>query len=195
MKIDSSWSLFLDRDGVINQRIIDDYVKTWEEFVFMPDAVETIAYFRQLFKYIFVVTNQQGIGKGIMTEQDLAHIHQKMQAELSIHDKTNLPIINRIFHCSSLKSANDINRKPQIGMALQAKNIFQNVDFQKSIMIGDSISDMEFGRKAGIITIFFGKEIIAETENKWIDFKCTDWQEVRKLISINLYEYEKNNAY
>lgn len=184
MKIDSSWSLFLDRDGVINQRIVDDYVKTWEEFVFMPHAIETIAHFRQFFKYIFVVTNQQGIGKGVMTEQDLAHIHQQMQAELSIQNKTNLPMINHIFHCPSLKSANDINRKPQIGMALQAKNIFQDIDFQKSIMIGDSISDMEFGRKAGMTTIFFGKEIITPAENKWIDFRCTDWQEVQRLISI-----------
>jgi histidinol-phosphate phosphatase family protein len=183
MKIDSSWSLFLDRDGVINQRIVDDYVKTWEEFVFMPYSIETIAHFRQLFKYIFVVTNQQGIGKGIMTTQDLAHIHQRMQTALATQNKTNLPMINQIFHCPSLKSANDINRKPQIGMALQAKKIFKEVDFQKSIMLGDSISDMEFGRNAGMTTIFFGKEITTETESKWIDFRCTGWQEVQRLIS------------
>ena len=176
MKIDGVWSLFLDRDGVINQRIIDDYVTVWEEFIFMPNAVETIAHFRQIFKHIFVVTNQQGIGKGIMTEQDLTHIHQKMENKLSAQNKTNLPIINQIFHCPSLKSANDVNRKPQIGMA------FQEVDFQKSIMLGDSISDMEFGKNAGMVTIFFGTEKITQAEAKFIDFRCKDWQEVQKLI-------------
>jgi len=184
MKIDSAWSLFLDRDGVINQRIVDDYIKVCDEFVFMPHAEETIAYFRQIFKYIFIVTNQQGIGKGLMTEHDLTLVHQKMQEELATHNKTNLPIINHIFHCPSLKSANDINRKPQIGMALQAKTMFQDIDFQKSVMIGDSVSDMEFGKKAGMSTIFFGTEAVTQDKKQWIDFQCKDWEEVRNLLAL-----------
>ncbi|TAH20820.1 MAG: HAD-IIIA family hydrolase [Cytophagales bacterium] len=182
MGIDRAWSLFLDRDGVINQRRMDDYVKNWSEFIFMPHAIETIAYFRQIFKHIFVVTNQQGIGKGLMTEYDLALIHQKMKDELEVENKTLLPIIDYIFHCPSLKSANDINRKPQIGMALQAKTMFQSVDFQRAIMVGDTISDMEFGKKAGMNTIFFGAEEIAESERKWIDYRCENWKAVQEQI-------------
>lgn len=182
MSVKSAWSLFLDRDGVINQRRIGDYVKNWSEFVFMPDAIETIAYFRQIFQHIFVVTNQQGIGKGLMTEHDLALVHQKMKEELEAENKTPLPIVDAIFHCPSLKSANDINRKPQIGMALQAKAMFESIDFQRSIMVGDSISDMEFGKKAGMITLFFGIGEIAESERQWIDHRCENWKAVQTKI-------------
>lgn len=182
MSVKSAWSLFLDRDGVINQRRIGDYVKNWSEFVFMPDAIETIAYFRQIFQHIFVVTNQQGIGKGLMTEHDLALVHQKMKEELEAENKTPLPIVDAIFHCPSLKSANDINRKPQIGMALQAKAMFESIDFQRSIMVGDSISDMEFGKKAGMITLFFGTGEIAESERQWIDHRCENWKAVQTKI-------------
>lgn len=182
MKIDNTWSLFLDRDGVINRRLIDDYVKSWAEFEFMPDAVETIAYLRSIFSTIFVVTNQQGIGKKLMSEADLRAIHDKMIAALALKNTTSQPIINQLYFCPSLKSENDINRKPQIGMALQAKASYPTIDFQKSIMVGDSISDMEFGRKAGMKTVFFGGESITENEQPLIDFECRDWNEVKRLV-------------
>jgi D-glycero-D-manno-heptose 1,7-bisphosphate phosphatase len=180
--VDSSWSLFLDRDGVINTRLIDDYVKKWEEFEFMPDAQASIGTLRTIFKYIFVVTNQQGIGKGLMSEADLANIHQNMLAALALHNPTLRPIIDKIYHCPALKSSNDACRKPYIGMALQAQKEFPAVDFKKSLMIGDSISDMEFGKNAGMLTIFFGENPIAEEDMEKIDFQCANWREVLGLV-------------
>ena len=70
-KIDNSWTLFLDRDGVINRKLEGDYVKTIEEFEFLPNSLKAIVAFSNYFHKIIVVTNQQGISKKLMTENDL----------------------------------------------------------------------------------------------------------------------------
>ncbi len=150
------WTLFLDRDGVINRRLVDDYVKTLDEFEFLPGVLDAISVFSKKFKQIFIVTNQQGVGKGLMTKEDVDLIHSQMLSEIS----TNGGSINQIYVCPDLASANSPNRKPEIGMALQAQKDFPGVDFSKSIMVGDSKSDMQFGRKAGMICVFI------ETEQK-----------------------------
>lgn len=147
-----NWSLFLDRDGVINRRRVDDYVKNWEEFIFLPGVLEAIALFSQKFQYIFIVTNQQGIGKGLMTEADLEMVHKKMQAEIEKAGGR----IDAIYFCPSLASKNDPLRKPNPGMAYKAQKEFPKVDFKKSLMIGDSVSDMEFAINAGMHRIFIG---------------------------------------
>ena len=67
-------TLLLDRDGVINVLRPNDYVKCWEEFVFLPGVLETLARFARTAKHIFIVTNQRGVGKGIMTEQALLDV-------------------------------------------------------------------------------------------------------------------------
>ena len=181
-KIDNTWTLFLDRDGVINVRKMDEYVTSWSEFAFMPETIDAVAYLRQIFKYIFIVTNQQGIGKGLMTERDLQLIHLQMLLMLEEKNETDFSIVNRVYHCPSLAAAKDPNRKPEIGMALQAQKEFEGVDFQKSIMVGDTISDMQFGRKAGMITVFFGSGEIKAQDKAVIDFRCQNWKEVRALI-------------
>ena len=76
--INDDWTLFLDRDGVINVRIIDGYVTKIEEFEFMPNVIEAFKIFKDKFKRIIVVTNQQGVGKGIMTNEDVERVHEYM---------------------------------------------------------------------------------------------------------------------
>ena len=80
--IDKNWSLFLDRDGVINLRPENDYVKTPGEFIFIENVPQAMILLNKIFKYSFVVTNQQGIGKGLMTVTDLELIHKTMFDEL-----------------------------------------------------------------------------------------------------------------
>ncbi len=160
------WSLFIDRDGVINTRIIDDYVKTPSEFRFTEKSLEAIAIFSQIFNPIVVVTNQQGIGKGVMSEEDLFIIHEKMKTEINAAGGR----IDAIYHCADLANSGSKNRKPEIGMALQAKAEFTNINFSKSIMIGDSISDMKFGKNAGMKTIFVGDKSTADNNIDIIDF-------------------------
>src|SRR5688572_23731927 len=75
-------TLFLDRDGVINERIPGDYVKNWDEFIFLDGVLEALNILARKFNRIVVVTNQQGIAKGLMTEEDLNKVHQRMVLEI-----------------------------------------------------------------------------------------------------------------
>jgi len=150
--LDSSWTIFLDRDGVINEHRPEDYVKNESEFIWIDGSKEAIRDLSRIFGRILVVTNQQGIGKGMMTTYDLETIHWKMQREVEkIGGK-----IDRVYYCPHLAHINPKCRKPEIGMAEDAKKDFPEIDFRKSIMIGDSPSDIEFGRRLGMITIKVG---------------------------------------
>ncbi len=144
------WSLFLDRDGVINNRIPGDYVKRMEEFVFVKKSPEAIAKFSKIFKHIFIVTNQQGIGKGIMDELDLGMVHEYMLHGIQKAGGR----IDKVYFCPGLAKDKPFCRKPQIGMAILAKSDFPDVDFTKSLMIGDSLSDIQFAHHAGMQAIY-----------------------------------------
>jgi len=155
LTIDTTWTLFLDRDGVINKRIVDDYVKKWEEFEFLDGVIDALKIFNSLFGKIVVVTNQQGIGKGIMRAEDLELIHKNMSYEVKYFGGR----FDNIYFSPYLASENNPNRKPGIGMAMKAKKDFPEIDFSKSIMIGDSVSDLEFGKNAGMKTIYIHANI------------------------------------
>lgn len=150
--IDKSWTLFLDRDGVINHRLIDEYVRTPAEFRFIEGVPAAISFFNQLFGRVVIVTNQQGIGKGVMSEDDLALVNQKMLAEIQAAGGW----VDKIYHCAGLKQQKPLCRKPQIGMALQARKDFSEIDFKKSVMAGDSKSDLQFAKRVGMLTVFIG---------------------------------------
>jgi histidinol-phosphate phosphatase family protein len=168
INVNPEWSLFLDRDGVINERIPGDYVKNCSQLVLLPGVVEAMKIFSELFGHIFVVTNQQGIGKGLMTEGELTVIHNFMTAEI----KKGGGRIDRIYHCPHLESAHYHTRKPAPGMALQAKKEFPTVRFNHSIMVGDSISDMLFGKNLGMTTVFISDNLKQCRENfKIIDYR------------------------
>ncbi len=153
-KIDKSWTLFLDRDGVINVRLIDDYVKNINEFEFLPGVLEAFKIFAEKFGRIIIVTNQQGVGKGLMTLQDVDMVHDFMKKEID-NQKGR---IDAIYICPQLKSDPNNFRKPSPRMAYMAQHDFPEIDFDKSIMIGDSNSDIEFGKNAGMYTILIGDE-------------------------------------
>lgn len=147
--IDNSWTLFIDRDGVINHEKYKDYIHTWDEFVFYDGVLEAMSIFSKKFKYIIVVTNQKGVGKGLTTLDNLQTIHQNMQDEI----QQNGGRIDSIYFCSDLDD-NSLNRKPNPGMGLMALQQFPAIDVKKSIMIGNTLSDMEFGRNLGTYTVF-----------------------------------------
>lgn len=171
--IDEEWTLFLDRDGVINVRIVDDYVKNINEFVFMPGALEAFKIFSKKFKHIIVVTNQQGVGKGFMTVSDVESVHNFMIKNI----EDNNGRIDKIYFCPQLKSVPDNYRKPSPQMAFFAKKDFPDIDLSKSIMVGDMNSDIEFGKNAGMKTVFVGNESIKLTPDDRFD---------------SLYEFAKN---
>jgi histidinol-phosphate phosphatase family protein len=152
--INPSWTLFLDRDGVINKRLVDDYIKRWDEFEFLPGVLESIAVFSKLFGKIIVVTNQQGVGKGWMTESELKEINQKMIED--IEDAGGR--VDGVYYCTDLKNIPANCRKPSTVMFEKAKKDFPEIVASKSIMAGDSQSDIDFGRNAGMYTVFIGGE-------------------------------------
>ncbi len=150
LHIDKSWTLFLDRDGVINKKIEGGYVLSTEMFEWIEGSIEAISKLSKVFGRIIVVTNQQGIGKGLMSEYDLQTIHNFMKTEIEKHGGR----VEAIYHSPYLSIENNPMRKPGIGMPLQAKVEFPEIDFQKSIMVGDSKGDMEMAEKLSMKKIF-----------------------------------------
>ncbi len=148
-QIDRFWTLFLDRDGVINYEKDKSYVLHYDEFVFYPYVKEALQICSSTFGRIVLVTNQRGIGKGMMTAEGLALIHEKMMAEIRLAGGR----IDRIYFSDSLRDDHP-HRKPNPGMALAAREDFPEIDFARSVMVGNNLSDMEFGRNAGMHTVF-----------------------------------------
>lgn len=148
-EINKSWTLFLDRDGVINYEKKDEYVLHWDEFVFMPGVKDALKILNELFGVIVIVTNQKCIGKKLLTTEDLQLIHQNMVNEIAAAGGR----IDQIYFCPDLEDDSP-NRKPNHGMALQAKQDFPQIDFSKSMMVGNKLSDMQFARNAGITSVF-----------------------------------------
>lgn len=163
LNIDRTWTLFLDRDGVINKKRDNDYVKNLDELEILPGALEAITKFSDIFGRIFIVTNQQGIGKGLMTHEDLSLIHREIMNRLDAEGGK----IDAIYYAPQLVAENSEMRKPEIGMALLAQHEFPEVDFSKSIMVGDSISDMEFGENAGMFNVY----IHSNKHDKFLTFE------------------------
>ena len=147
--IDKSWTLFLDRDGVINEDKVGSYIFNKDEFVFIPGSDKAFGTFAKVFGTIVIVTNQRGVGKGLMTVDDLNEIHAKMLKGI----EANNGRIDGIYFAPD-KNDDSNNRKPKTGMALQAKADFPQIDFSKSIMVGNKLSDMEFGKNIGAKTVF-----------------------------------------
>lgn len=160
IQIDEKWTLFLDRDGVINKNIEGGYVTSWEEFEFLPDVHRALRYFDMMFGRIIVVTNQQGIGKELMTKDQLHEIHNNMVEAVKAEDGR----IDRVYYCPDLEEDESPCRKPEIGMAMWAKRDFPEIDFTKCVMVGDKLTDMRFGLTLGMECFFLtDKEVPADT--------------------------------
>lgn len=152
-------TLFLDRDGVINRQRPHDYVKTTDEFIFIDGVVEALRLLAPLFQHILIVTNQRGVGKGVMSEKALEEIHAYMTDAISKAGGR----IDKIYVCTDVNNSS-INRKPNIGMAIQAKQDYPDIDFSQSMMAGDSFSDMEFAQRAGIKRFLIGEKYEQSTD-------------------------------
>jgi D-glycero-D-manno-heptose 1,7-bisphosphate phosphatase len=169
LQVDKTWTLFLDRDGVVNLHFPKDYVKNWDEFFFLEGVIEAIVKLSDVFGKIIVVTNQQGVAKGKMTEEMLRAIHINMLSEIEAAGGR----IDSIY-AATVPAGSDPEdiRKPRIGMALQAQKDFPDIDFARSIIVGDSITDMQFGRNAGMFTVLVSdRESSDAVEGVLVDFK------------------------
>lgn len=130
-------AIFLDRDGVINQNR-DDYVKSWQEFIFLPGSLEGLRKLADFPGPILVITNQSAIGRGIVTADVVDEIHARMLAEIRAHGGR----IDEIFVCPHHPQENCLCRKPKPGLLLQAQTRW-NIDLSRSWLVGDSATDIQ----------------------------------------------------
>lgn len=147
--IDKEWTLFLDRDGVLNHDKVGSYIFTPGEFRFYEGVPVAIRLLRQKFGRLIIATNQRGVGRGLMSVADLDAVHHKMKLGLEAEGATP----DAIFYASAVDN-NDPLRKPNPGMATLAKKQFPDIDFTRSVMVGNNLSDMQFGRNAGMYCVF-----------------------------------------
>lgn len=152
-KIMKKDTLFLDRDGVINVQLLGDYVKNIAELELRDDFLNALPSLVGSFKRFIVVTNQQGIAKGLCTAEMVAEVHAHLSKELSARGMN----LDAIYVCPHLAGSGCACRKPELGMFHQALRDFPDIDIANSVMIGDSATDVIFGHKAGLETVFIGK--------------------------------------
>ncbi len=151
------WTLFLDRDGVINRRKIDGYILSPDEFHLLAGVREAVFEFSKWVLRILVVTNQRGIARGLMTETDLGAVHARMHMLFQEFGVS----IDRVYYCPHDQNTGCACRKPGTGMPRQAKKDFPVINFSRSIMIGDTTSDLQMGRDLGMVCIHVGNQVIA----------------------------------
>jgi len=147
-------AVFLDRDGVINEVLTKrvKFVNNPKQLYFLPGVEEAIKSLNEHFDYVFVVTNQGGIGLGYMKEKQLHKIHDFMVAELKKKGAT----IHEVAYCPHKPKAGCECRKPNSKMILDLGGKY-NIDLEKSYMVGDTDTDIQAGKKAGTKTVFLGK--------------------------------------
>jgi len=173
-------TLFLDRDGVINKRPGDGYVTKWSDFHFLPGVLEALEKLSLLFNRIIIVTNQQGIGKKLMTIDDLERVHSKMLESIKQHGGR----IDAVYFCPDLATDHNTCRKPGIVMAERAQKHFPDIEFRKCMMAGDTESDMLFGRKAGMknVLIVTDKQVV---NKKLFDYRYNSLLDFANFLSAN----------
>jgi D-glycero-D-manno-heptose 1,7-bisphosphate phosphatase len=151
----SAWSgtlrtIFLDRDGVLNEKMPEgSYVRAWSDFRVLPGVPEAVARLNRAGIRVIVVSNQRGIALGLYSEAEVAAIHANLQDVL----KARGAHVDAFYICPHDKQHCNC-RKPLPGMFEQAQRDFPDIKASTGAMIGDSLSDIEFGARLGMRTVF-----------------------------------------
>ncbi|MDD7984562.1 HAD family hydrolase [Lentisphaera marina] len=143
-------TIFIDRDGCVNVRLVGNWVMNWNDFEFMPGAISGIAALKKAGYRLILVTNQRCINLGKFSEDKLDELHEQMQSSL----KNEGGFFDKIYHCPHDRDENCGCRKPQPGMLLQAAKDFGDIELSQSIMLGDQESDRLASEAAGIKTFY-----------------------------------------
>ncbi|MCK5313330.1 MAG: D-glycero-beta-D-manno-heptose 1,7-bisphosphate 7-phosphatase [Desulfobacteraceae bacterium] len=148
------YTVFLDRDGVIN---VDspDYIKAESEFFFLDKSPEAISLLTEAGFNVIIITNQSAIARKFTTEKELEKIFNKMKT--GIADAGG--IVKDIFYCPHMPDAGCDCRKPEPGLIFQAREKY-SIDLQHSCMVGDSAKDIECAKNAGC-----GLSVLVKTGN------------------------------
>ena len=137
--------VFLDRDGVINEKPEPhEYIRSIAEFRLLPNIADWIRLFNALEFLVIVITNQRGVARGLMTEAALASIHSHMLEELAAKGAR----IDDVFYCPHEENSCEC-RKPKPGLVYAARDKW-NIDLAHSLLLGDSDSDEQLAATCGI---------------------------------------------
>ena len=175
-------AIFIDRDGVVNRKAKEhEYIKSWEEFEFLDGSVEGLRLLRII--PTFLITNQRGISRGLMTEVDLFDIHKNMQDELESQGAK----FTDIYYCPHGHEDKCDCRKPQPGMLLRASAEY-GVSLNESYLIDDSPSGIEAGAKVGCTTILISSLTEKHNEGKSPDYIFPDLLRAAQFIRSRMNE-------
>jgi D-glycero-D-manno-heptose 1,7-bisphosphate phosphatase len=145
--------VFLDRDGVLNCGLPDGrFITRWEEFQLLPGVAATIGFLNRSGRKVIVVTNQRCIALGLCSEADLVTLHTRLQKELALQ----CAAVDAIYYCPHDEGQCNC-RKPLPGLFQQAFRDFPRARNTNSVMVGDSLSDIEAGARLGMRTVFIDK--------------------------------------
>lgn len=176
-------TVFLDRDGILNQKMPEgQYVTRWEEFRILPGVMQALRRLNEAGLRIVVVSNQRGIARGLYSAADVAAIHAKFQQQL----EDSGAHVDAFFICPHDKGQCNC-RKPLPGLFDQAVVQFPEIAAETSVMIGDSLSDIEFGRRLGMRTVFVDgdrerQKAGADTAAKLADLRCASLLEAVNML-------------
>jgi D-glycero-D-manno-heptose 1,7-bisphosphate phosphatase len=176
-------TVFLDRDGIVNEKMPEgEYVTRWEQFHVLPGVPEALRRLNEAGLLVVVVSNQRGIARGLYTEADVAALHSAFRQLLASHGAH----IDAFFICPHDRGRCNC-RKPLPGMFEQATERFPAITAETSAMVGDSLSDIEFGRRLGMATVFIEvaperRSPRAEEAAKLADRRCASLSEAVEII-------------
>ena len=153
-------TVFLDRDGVLNQPAPEgDYIKSPDELEILDGAIEAVRLLNERGMLVLVVTNQRGIALGRMSALDMERVHAELRSRLGAGGAR----LDGIYNCPHDKDSCDC-RKPDTGLFVSAQRDHPEIDFARSAVIGDSISDMTAAKRIGARGIFLGDEELGGVE-------------------------------
>jgi histidinol-phosphate phosphatase family protein len=157
-------AVFLDRDGVINQNRDGDYVKSWQEFTFLPGSRKAIQRLLKEDIPIIVISNQAGVGKGLVSDTAIQEINRHLVTHTSVAGRK----ISAVYYCPHRVEDGCECRKPKPGMLLKAAADW-DLDLTRCYMVGDALSDIEAGSAVGCTTFLVktgrGRKALQERQN------------------------------
>ncbi len=164
-------TVILDRDGVLNKRAPRaHYVRSWEEFEWLPGAKEALRLFKEANYRVIVASNQAGIGRGSMTEQDVNEIHDKMKEEAMQAGGR----IDAIYYCPHDWDDGCECRKPKPGLLFRAQRDL-SLDLTRTPFVGDDERDAETADAAGCPSLLVSPEVsLLDIARRLIDRKLPD---------------------
>jgi len=147
-------AVFLDRDGVINENLDSNYVKSWDEFRFLPRSKEAIKALSDAGLNVIIITNQACIGKGIVSAHIVERINTNMMDEIMQFGGK----VRALYYCPHIAEDNCECRKPKSGMLIRASQDF-DISLPDSYLVGDDIKDILAGKNVGckVILVKTGK--------------------------------------